>query len=55
MKTYVIVYFGAALAAMFLVPIVSRLAKRYRLVDSPGPRKVHKKPIPRIGGIDFVV
>jgi len=43
------------LVAMFLVPIVSRLAKRYRLVDVPGPRKVHKTPIPRIGGIVFVV
>ena len=49
------VYFGAALVAMFLVPIVSRLAKRFRLVDAPGPRKVHKIPIPRIGGVVFVV
>ncbi|MCH8120944.1 MAG: WecB/TagA/CpsF family glycosyltransferase [Planctomycetes bacterium] len=55
MKTYLTVYFGAVLAAMFLVPIVSRLAKRYRLVDAPGPRKVHKTPIPRIGGIVFIV
>jgi UDP-GlcNAc:undecaprenyl-phosphate GlcNAc-1-phosphate transferase len=54
-KTYLIVYFGALLVAMFLVPIVSRLAKWYRLLDAPGPRKVHKIPIPRIGGIVFVV
>ena len=51
MKTYVTVYFGTMLMAMVLVPIVSRLAKRYRFVDEPGPRKVHEKPIPRIGGI----
>jgi len=49
------VYFGAALAALFLSPIVSRLAKRYRFVDAPGPRKVHQVPIPRIGGIVFAV
>lgn len=55
MKTYLTVYFGTVLLAMFLVPIVSRLAKRYRLVDAPGPRKVHQNPIPRIGGIVFVV
>ncbi|MBL7153368.1 MAG: undecaprenyl/decaprenyl-phosphate alpha-N-acetylglucosaminyl 1-phosphate transferase, partial [Phycisphaerae bacterium] len=55
MKTYLTVYFGAAVAAMLLVPILSRLAKRYRLVDAPGPRKVHHIPIPRIGGIVFVV
>ena len=41
--------------AMFLVPIVSRLAKRFRLVDTPGPRKVHQTPIPRIGGIAFII
>jgi UDP-GlcNAc:undecaprenyl-phosphate GlcNAc-1-phosphate transferase len=55
MKTYMAVYFGTVLVAMFLVPVVSRLAKRYRLVDAPGPRKVHKIAIPRIGGIAFVV
>jgi UDP-GlcNAc:undecaprenyl-phosphate GlcNAc-1-phosphate transferase len=54
-KTYVIVYFGTVLLAMLLVPIVSRLAKWYRLVDTPGPRKVHERPIPRIGGIAFVI
>ncbi len=55
MKTYLTVYFGTVLLAMFLVPVVSRLAKWYRLVDAPGLRKVHKTPIPRIGGIVFVV
>src|SRR4030042_1779592 len=55
MKTYVIVYFGTLLFAMLLVPIISRLAKWYRLVDTPGPRKVHEAPIPRVGGIAFVV
>ena len=55
MKTYVTVYFGAALVVMLFVPIVSRLAKKYHLVDAPGPRKVHQTPIPRIGGIVFVI
>ncbi len=53
--TYVMVYFGTALFAMCLVPIVSQLAKKYRLVDAPGPRKVHRTPIPRVGGIAFVL
>lgn len=53
--TYLVVYFGAILAAMFLVPVVSRLAKKYHLVDNPGPRKVHRVPIPRVGGIAFAV
>jgi exopolysaccharide biosynthesis WecB/TagA/CpsF family protein len=55
MRTYLAVYFGTVVMAMLLVPIVSRVAKRYRFVDDPGPRKVHQKPIPRIGGIALVV
>jgi len=54
-KTYMAVYFGAALFAIFLMPVVSRLAKRYRLVDAPGPRKVHQVPIPRVGGVVFLL
>jgi UDP-GlcNAc:undecaprenyl-phosphate GlcNAc-1-phosphate transferase len=54
-KTYLTVYFGSVLVAMLLVPIVSRLAKRYHLVDTPGPRKVHEAPLPRVGGIAFVI
>ena len=55
MNTYLTVYFGTLLLAMLLVPIVSRLAKWYNLVDLPGLRKVHKTAVPRIGGIAFVV
>ncbi len=55
MKTHITVYFGTALVAMFLVPIISRLAKKYQLVDTPGPRKVHHIPVPRIGGVVFIV
>jgi UDP-GlcNAc:undecaprenyl-phosphate GlcNAc-1-phosphate transferase len=55
MKTYITVYFGTLLLAMLLVPIISRLAKWYQLLDAPGPRKVHNIPVPRIGGIAFII
>src|SRR4030042_1993060 len=55
MKTYLTIYIGTVFVAMLLVPIVSRLAKRFRLVDTPGPRKVHREPIPRIGGVAFLI
>lgn len=55
MNTYLTVYFGTVLLAMLLVPVVSRLAKLHSLVDHPGPRKVHKVAIPRMGGVAFVV
>ena len=34
-----------------LTVLVKRLALRWNLVDQPNHRSVHKKPIPRIGGI----
>lgn len=51
MRTYLTVYFGAALVAIFATPVVTRLARRFGLVDTPGLRKVHKSPVPRIGGV----
>jgi len=55
MKAYIPVYFGTVLVTMFLVPVVSRLAKRHHLVDAPGPRRVHHVPTPRVGGIALAV
>jgi len=34
-----------------LVPVAGWLARRYGVMDDPGPRKVHQAPTPRIGGI----
>jgi UDP-GlcNAc:undecaprenyl-phosphate GlcNAc-1-phosphate transferase len=53
--TYAVSYFGTMLIAMALVPIISRWAKKHHVVDAPGLRKVHRTPIPRIGGIAFIV
>ncbi len=36
---------------VLLVPIVRKLCVRWRLYDWPGPLKLHKRPIPRLGGI----
>jgi UDP-GlcNAc:undecaprenyl-phosphate GlcNAc-1-phosphate transferase len=34
-----------------LIPHVVRLARKIGKMDNPDPRKVHKEPIPRLGGI----
>lgn len=36
---------------MLLVPLVRRMALNLGLVDRPGGRKIHKSPVPRVGGI----
>jgi len=34
-----------------LVPLAGVLARRFGVIDDPGPRKVHRAPTPRIGGV----
>lgn len=44
----------AMFISMLLIPPLMRSASRYAFVDLPGERKVHKAPIPRIGGLAMV-
>ncbi len=55
MKTYMVVFFGSALLAILGTPIVTRLGRAWGIIDVPGPRKVHKVPVPRIGGMVIVL
>ena len=40
----------ALIVSLAVTPVMVRLAPRLQLLDNPGPRKVHVKPIPRVGG-----
>ncbi len=53
MKTYAVVYILAGLIAMALTPLVAAMARRLRLVDLPGVRKVHVSATPRLGGVSI--
>jgi UDP-GlcNAc:undecaprenyl-phosphate GlcNAc-1-phosphate transferase len=50
MNTYIFVYFGATILAVIITPIVILVARKLNIVDNPGIRKVHSRPVPRIGG-----
>lgn len=41
--------------SMVLIPLMIRLAPHIGMVDLPDERKVHLKPIPRVGGIGIVL
>ena len=41
----------AFLIAVVLTPIVIRVASNLKFFDIPGQRKIHGRPIPRLGGI----
>lgn len=55
MLTYLGAFICAAVVAALLTPVAHRLGIILRAVDHPGdPRKIHKVPIPRIGGLAVV-
>jgi UDP-GlcNAc:undecaprenyl-phosphate/decaprenyl-phosphate GlcNAc-1-phosphate transferase len=47
----VITFAVALFASSILIVPIRRFALHYGLVDNPGPRKVHAKPVPLLGGI----
>jgi UDP-GlcNAc:undecaprenyl-phosphate GlcNAc-1-phosphate transferase len=47
----ILVLVVAFVLAAALVPAAGWIARRYGVLDTPGPRKVHRAPTPRIGGI----
>jgi len=51
MKTYIAVYLASAFVALLITPLVIRLAHWLRILNVPGVRDVHSRPIPRIGGM----
>ncbi len=55
MHTYLVVFYGAALLALVLTPLVVRLARAVNVLDEPGLRKVHAAAIPRLGGLAIVI
>ena len=51
MKTYIAVYLGSAFVALVVTPLVIRLAHWLKILNIPGVRDVHSKPVPRVGGV----
>lgn len=51
MPIYVWAFAVAMIVVLIATPLVILLAKKTGAMDAPNARKVHKKPIPRIGGL----
>jgi UDP-N-acetylmuramyl pentapeptide phosphotransferase/UDP-N-acetylglucosamine-1-phosphate transferase/glycosyltransferase involved in cell wall biosynthesis len=47
------VLFGAAVTAA-TTPLAIMIARRFSLMDTPGLRKIHRVPMPRVGGLAIV-
>jgi UDP-N-acetylmuramyl pentapeptide phosphotransferase/UDP-N-acetylglucosamine-1-phosphate transferase len=48
---YFVVFLISLVSSWLLVPLVKKMAPKLGLVDIPDERRIHKKPIPRCGGI----
>lgn len=51
MPVFVSAFFLALVVAIIATPIVSIIATKTGAIDKPDSRKVHNKPVPRIGGV----
>lgn len=49
--TVFLIVFVTFIASVVLVPIVKKIAKHIGAIDMPNERKVHNKPMPRLGGL----
>jgi UDP-GlcNAc:undecaprenyl-phosphate/decaprenyl-phosphate GlcNAc-1-phosphate transferase len=48
-------FLATLVSTLILVPVVSRYAIQAGLYDAPGHRKIHKHPVPRLGGVAIFV
>ncbi len=51
MQTYIVAFTVALAVAYFITPRVKELAIKAGALDAPDARKVHTRPIPRLGGL----
>jgi UDP-GlcNAc:undecaprenyl-phosphate GlcNAc-1-phosphate transferase len=49
--TILITFIVSLVLSLALTPLAGRIGVKFGAIDMPGGRKVHSKPIPRIGGL----
>ena len=51
MIVYMLVFAGALVLAIGVTPVARWLAPRMGVMDRPEARKIHRRPVPRMGGV----
>ncbi len=51
MSDYLLVFAGALVLAVGATPLARRLAPQVGVIDNPEERKIHRRPVPRLGGM----
>jgi len=52
---WLFLFVSAFLATYFLTPLMRIVATRLKIVDIPDPRKIHKEPMPKLGGLAIYI
>ncbi|MGI5900978.1 MAG: glycosyltransferase family 4 protein [Desulfitobacteriia bacterium] len=55
MIPYLLTFLAAAVLTIILTPLAIYCAKKWGIIDYPGERRIHKKPLPRFGGAAIYV
>ena len=55
MTTYLLAFAVALASALLVTPVARRIAIRFEVVDLPSERKIHKDPVPYLGGLAIVI
>ncbi len=53
--SYLLIMVAAISISLAVIPVMVRLASQLGMMDRPHPRKIHVKPIPRVGGWGIVL
>ena len=48
-----VAFISSLILALVIIPWILAVAHKYSLYDVPDERKIHTRPVPRIGGISF--
>src|ERR1041384_1669189 len=54
LNVYLIAILGAFIVAFGSLPLWERVCARFGLLDDPGHRKIHDRPIPLAGGLAVI-
>ena len=56
MRTFIVAFTLSLVFSLFFTPFIRNMAHKFKMVQAPeGGRNIHKKPIPRLGGIAILV
>jgi UDP-GlcNAc:undecaprenyl-phosphate GlcNAc-1-phosphate transferase len=55
MSKYIFLFFISLFTSLIITPLIQLVAKKLNIFDFPSDRKIHKKPMPLLGGIPIFI